>query len=54
MAVAIAQLEAMIDGKMAATPARLKTVHDALSEIDVLINDLGDRSPDDRDRAKPD
>lgn len=49
LAVAIAQLDAMMDGKMATTPARLSTVREALSEIDVLINDLSDEGP-----AKPD
>jgi hypothetical protein len=41
LAVAIANLEAFIDGKLAPTPARLKTVLEALNEVDVMITDLG-------------
>jgi hypothetical protein len=41
LAVATAQIEAMMEGKMIATPARLKTVLNALTELDVLMSDLG-------------
>ena len=40
LAVAIANLEAFIDGKLAPTPARLRTVVEALNEVDVMIADL--------------
>lgn len=49
LAVAIANLEAFVDGKLAPTPNRLSAVLQALNELDVLINDLreSDESPAD-------
>ncbi len=40
LAVAVANIEAFIDGKMKATPDRLNSVLQALLEVDVLIDDL--------------
>ncbi len=40
LAVAVANIEAFIDGKIEPTPARLKAVLQALGEMDVLMNDL--------------
>ena len=40
LAVAVANIEAFIDGKIEPTPARLHAVLQALSELDVLMNDL--------------
>lgn len=40
LAIASANIEAFIDGKMQPTPQRLRAVLAALSEVDVLLNDL--------------
>jgi signal transduction histidine kinase len=40
LAIAVANLEAFLDGKLQPTPARLTAVLQALNEIDVLIDDL--------------
>lgn len=40
LAVAVANIEAFIDGKIEPTPQRLHAVLQALSELDVLMNDL--------------
>jgi signal transduction histidine kinase len=40
LAVAVANIEAFIDGKIAPTPDRLNSVLQALLEVDVLIDDL--------------
>ncbi len=40
LAVAVANIEAFIDGKIEPTPARLHAVLQALGELDVLMNDL--------------
>lgn len=40
LAVAVANIEAFIDGKFKVTPDRLNSVLQALMEVDVLINDL--------------
>jgi len=41
LAVAVANIEAFIDGKFEPTRARLTAVLQALNELDVLMNDLG-------------
>ena len=41
LAVAVANIEAFIDGKFEPTQARLTAVLQALNELDVLMNDLG-------------
>lgn len=45
LAVAVANIEAFIDGKIEPTPARLNAVLQALSELDVLMNDLSRARP---------
>lgn len=40
LAVAVANIEAMIDGKLAPTPDRLGSVLAALRRVDVLLNDV--------------
>jgi hypothetical protein len=40
LAVAVAHLEAFIDGKLAPTPERLGTVLASLNELDALIGQL--------------
>jgi signal transduction histidine kinase len=41
LAIAVANIEAFIDGKLDPTPARLAAVLQALQELDVLMNDIG-------------
>ena len=50
LAIACANIEAFIDGKMQPTPQRLRAVLAALCEIDVLLNDL----PEGASQAQPD
>lgn len=45
LAVAKANLEGLIDGKFAPTPERLLGILQALSQLDSLIDDLGDIGP---------
>ena len=40
LAVAVANIEAFIDGKLEPTPQRLRAVQQALNELDVLLNDV--------------
>ena len=40
LAVAVAWIEAFIDGKLVPTPARLDAVLQALYALDVLLNDV--------------
>jgi signal transduction histidine kinase len=41
LAVAVANIEAFIDGKLAPTPGRLGAVLQALNKVDILMDDLG-------------
>lgn len=41
LAIAVANIEAFIDGKLEPTPGRLAAVLQALQELDVLMNDIG-------------
>ena len=41
LAVAVANIEAFIDGKLEPTPRRLGAVLQALHELDALIDDVG-------------
>jgi len=41
LAVAVANIEAFMDGKLEPTPRRLAAVLQALRELDALIDDLG-------------
>lgn len=41
LAVAIANLEAFVDGKLPPTPERLTVVLQALNRLDILIDGLG-------------
>jgi signal transduction histidine kinase len=51
LAIAVANIEAFIDGKLEPTPGRLAAVLQALQELDVLMNDIG---PEERPaRAEP-
>ena len=45
LAIAVANVEAFIDGKLELTPRRLQAVLQALGEVDVLINDLRSEAP---------
>jgi signal transduction histidine kinase len=45
LAVAVANIEAFIDGKLEPTPGRLRAVLQALGELEVLTNDLRAESP---------
>jgi hypothetical protein len=40
LAVAVANIEAIMDGKLAPTPDRLASVLNALSKLDILMNEL--------------
>ena len=41
LAIAVANIEAIADGKLEATPKRLQTILDALRTIDALVSGLG-------------
>jgi signal transduction histidine kinase len=41
LAIAVANIEAFIDGKLEPTPDRLQAVLHALQELDILMNDIG-------------
>jgi two-component system sensor histidine kinase BaeS len=45
LAVAVANIEAFIDGKLEPTPRRLGAVLQALHELDALLDDVGARVP---------
>ena len=47
LAVAIANVEAFVDGKLEPTPARLRSVLKALNQIDGLITTLPEPQPRD-------
>ena len=51
LAVAVANIEAFIDGKIEPSTARLHAVLQALSELDVLMNDLSRAKKAEEDRA---
>jgi len=40
LAVATANIEAFLDGKLEPTKTRLEAVHAALADVDVLLNEL--------------
>ena len=46
LAVAVANIEAFIDGKLEPSPRRLRAVLQALSELDVLLNDVDRLQPE--------
>lgn len=52
LAIAVANIEAFIDGKLEPTPARLAAILQALQELDVLMNDIGDGTLSERSEPR--
>ena len=53
LAIAVANIEAFIDGKLEPTPGRLAAVLQALQELDVLMNDIGSGDVPARSEPRP-
>jgi signal transduction histidine kinase len=53
LAIAVANIEAFIDGKLEPTPGRLAAVLQALQELDVLMNEIGSGDVPARSEPRP-